>query len=168
VTSGGLLREARTHARLSQTELAARAGIAQSVISAYESGKREPSLRTLERLVAATGGRLVLSVQPGPPAGIPDSPLGRRLRQRRRRVLEIAAAHGLRNVRVFGSVARGEDTVGSDVDLLVDVPEGTGLFTLVRAEREIGEVLGTRVELVPADTVKAHVRPGAERDAIPL
>ena len=53
--AGSLLREARRRAHLSQVELARRAGVAQSVVSAYESGTRQPSLPTLTRLVAATG-----------------------------------------------------------------------------------------------------------------
>lgn len=166
--AAAVLRDARRQARLSQTDLARRAGVAQSVISAYESGRREPSLRTLERLVAATGGRLAVTVEPGPAAGLPDSPLGRRLRQRRQRVLDVAARYGVTNVRVFGSVARGEDGPGSDVDLMVDLPPRIGLFALMALEREISEVLGAPVDLGPADSLKPRIRPSALRDAIPL
>ncbi len=80
-TAGAVLREARTRARLSQTDLARRAGVAQSVISMYEADRREPGLRTLTKLVEAAGHKLSLALippQPGP-AGLPDSPLGRRL-----------------------------------------------------------------------------------------
>ncbi len=55
MTSGQLLRRARERAGLTQTELAARAGTTQSVISAYESNSRQPALATLANLVAATG-----------------------------------------------------------------------------------------------------------------
>jgi len=55
-----LLREARRRARLSQTDVARRSGMAQSVISAYESGRREPGVHTLTRLVQATGHQLEL------------------------------------------------------------------------------------------------------------
>lgn len=168
MTAGVTLREARQRARLSQTDLARRAGVAQSVISAYESGKREPSLRTLERLVAATGGRLTVSVEPGPVVGLPDSPLGRRLRQRRQRVLDIAARYGVTNVRVFGSVARGEDRPDSDVDLLADLPPRMGLFALMALEREISEVLGVPVDLGTAESLKPGLRANALRDAIAL
>jgi hypothetical protein len=102
------------------------------VISAYESGRREPSLSTLERLVAATGHCLVLGLETDPDVrpGLPDTPLGRRLRQRRAALLTTASRHGASNVRVSGSVARGEDTSESDSDLLVDLAPGTGLFSL--------------------------------------
>ncbi|HLG66504.1 MAG TPA: nucleotidyltransferase family protein [Acidimicrobiales bacterium] len=72
------------------------------------------------------------------------------------------------NVRVFGSVARGEDRCDSDVDLLVDLAPGTGLVTLGTLERELGEVLGPPVDVVPADSLRAGVRAEAEREAIPL
>src|SRR5580704_10911021 len=88
-SAGAVLRAARRRGHLSQADVGRRAGIAQSVVSAYESGRREPSVGTLERLVAATGHRMVIQVErdPNEPSGLPDTPLGRRLRQRRKAVL---------------------------------------------------------------------------------
>src|SRR6266700_4000128 len=65
--AGGRLRRARVGAGLSQAELAFRAGIAQSVISAYEAGRRQPSLPTLARLIDAAGCDLVVDIQRQPP-----------------------------------------------------------------------------------------------------
>ncbi|GMA18262.1 XRE family transcriptional regulator [Arsenicicoccus piscis] len=127
--AGTVLREARLVAGLSQSELARRAGVTQSVISTYESGGRDPSLTTLARLVAATGQRLSVVVEPGPEGahqGIPDTRLGRRLRRRRAALMAAAQRRGATNLRVFGSVARGEDGPDSDVDLLVDLAPGGG------------------------------------------
>ena len=126
---GSLLREARTRANLSQTDVARRAHVAQSVVSAYECGRREPAFGTLERLIAATGHRLDVRLESaaGARPGLPDTPLGRRLRQRRRQVLATAEKYGASNVRVFGSVARGEDTPESDVDILVDLSPRSSL-----------------------------------------
>ena len=123
ISPSSLLRDAHRRANLSQTDVARRAGVAQSVVSAYESGKREPAFSTLTRLIAATGHRLDVELNPdeGAHPGLPDTPLGRRLRQRRKKILATAAKHGASNVRVFGSVARGEDTPQSDIDLLVDL-----------------------------------------------
>ncbi len=167
---GSLLREARTRANLSQTDVARRAHVAQSVVSAYESGRREPSFGTLERLIAATGHRLDVRLEPAPGArpGLPDTPLGRRLRQRRRQVLAIAENHGASNVRVFGSVARGQDTPESDVDILVDLSPRSSLVTLGRLERELSGVLGVPVDVVPADGLRPAVRAEAEQEAVPL
>jgi predicted nucleotidyltransferase/DNA-binding XRE family transcriptional regulator len=168
MSAGTLLREARTRARLSQTDLARRAGVAQSVVSAYEAGHRQPSLRTLQRLVAATGGRLVLDLEPGPPLGLPDTRLGRRLRQRRQAILDLAEGYGVTNLRVFGSVARGEDDEQSDVDLMADIPPTMGLFALIALERKISEVLGVPVDLAPSGSLKERIRERAEKDLIPL
>jgi len=167
---GALLREARTRANLSQTDVARRAHLTQSVVSSYESGHREPAFGTLERLIAATGHRLEISLTPAPGArpGLPNTPLGRRLRQRRRQVLAAAGKHGASNVRVFGSVARGEDTPESDIDILVDLLPRSSLVTLGRLERALSDVLGVPVDVVPADGLRPAVRAEAEKDAIPL
>jgi transcriptional regulator with XRE-family HTH domain len=58
--AGALLREARARAGLSQAELARRAGVSRSVLSVYESGRREPGSEALSRILAATGFRLGL------------------------------------------------------------------------------------------------------------
>ena len=68
-----LLRAARLRHGLSQATLAARAGTSQPVISAYEHGRRDPTTRTLRRLVAAAGDRLELRLQSDPPDIPPPS-----------------------------------------------------------------------------------------------
>jgi uncharacterized protein len=170
LTSGALIREARVRARLSQTDLARRAGVAQSVISAYESDRREPGLRTLTKFIEAAGHELTIDIVPAPDRqlGLPDSRLGRRLRRRRRAIVDLAGRRGARNVRVFGSVARGEDTLQSDVDLLVDLDAGVGLVALAALERELSELLATNVDVVPANSLKRGVRDAALAEAIPL
>jgi predicted nucleotidyltransferase/DNA-binding XRE family transcriptional regulator len=169
-TAGSVLRSARKRARLSQTDVARRSGIAQSVISAYESGRREPSVQTLARLVEATGHQLVLDARPTPDraVGLPDTTLGRRLRRRRKAIIETAANRGAHNVRVFGSVARGEDTPSSDVDLVVELDTGVGLVALAGLERELSDLLRVKVDVVPADTLKPRVRDEVLAEAIPL
>jgi predicted nucleotidyltransferase/DNA-binding XRE family transcriptional regulator len=165
-----MIRDARRRARLSQTDLARRAGVAQSMISAYESDHREPGLQMLTRLVEATGHQLVVGLTPAPgrTLGLPDTPLGRRLRRRRRAVIEAAAQRGAHNVRVFGSVARGEDTASSDVDLLVDLDDEVGLVALAGLTRELTELLGVNVDVVPADTLKRGIRDEVLTEAVPL
>jgi uncharacterized protein len=170
VSAGTMIREARRRARLSQTDLARRAGVAQSVISAYESDHREPGLRTLTKLIEATGHQLAIELVASPQnqLGLPDTRLGRRLRRHRRSVLELAAQRGARNVRVFGSVARGEDTDTSDIDLLVDLDDGIGVVTLAGLRREMTELLGTDVDIVPATTLKPGVQANVLAEAIVL
>ena len=169
-SSGALLRTARERSGLSQSELARRSGVAQSVVSAYEAGKRQPALPTLAKLIAATGHTLAIDLQRSDPAvrGVPDTPLGRKLRQHRQALLDAVAAVGGRNLRVFGSVARGEDTPDSDVDLLVDLPDETGLFGLQALEGELRRILNVDVDLAPATSLKPRVRAEAEAEAIAL
>ena len=167
--AGSLLREARTAAGLSQVELAGKAGVAQSVISVYESGRRQPSIPTLAALIAATGYELDLSVAK-PRQGVQrlTGPVGRRLRRRRSAVLELADRHGVRVLGVFGSVARGEDRPDSDIDLLVQFPDRIGLFAVARVQNELEELLGAPVDLVPESGLKAGVRPSVEADLVRL
>jgi predicted nucleotidyltransferase/DNA-binding XRE family transcriptional regulator len=169
VTAGVLLRQARQRAGLSQVELAARAGATQSVISAYESNQRQPSVPMLTRLIEATGYELTLGLRRQPERlNRLSGPVGRRVRSRRRELTAAAAAHGVRNLRVFGSVARGDDRPDSDVDLLADLPSGLSLFALGRVEAELEAILGTRVDLIPAADLKPGVRERVERDQIAL
>jgi predicted nucleotidyltransferase/DNA-binding XRE family transcriptional regulator len=169
-STGELLREARTRVGLSQSELARRAGVPQSVISEYEAGKRQPAMPTLARLVAATGHELTLGLERSDPTvrGLPDSPLGRRLRQHRKALLEAVDSAGASNLRVFGSVARGEDGPDSDVDLLVDLAEDTSLFAVLALEGTLERILKVNVDLAPVTSLKPRVRAEALVDAVTL
>lgn len=158
--AGALLRDTRQRVGLSQVELARRAGVTQSVVSAYESGARQPSVPTLERLIAATGLALDLRVSSWRPSR-PER-VGERLKRNRQRIRQIAASHGLTNVRVFGSVARGQERLGSDIDLLVDVAPGVGLLELGRCQAELEALLGAPVDLVPA----ADLKPGVASEVL--
>jgi uncharacterized protein len=60
-------------------------------------------------------------------------------------------------VRVFGSVARGQDTADSDIDLLVDVAPSVGVLDLARCQHELESLLHARVELIPANDLKPDV-----------
>jgi uncharacterized protein len=165
----GLLRRARFRAGLSQAELAARAGVAQSVISAYEAGRRQPALSTLARLIEAAGYDLVVDIRRKPRRlGRLSGPVGRKVRRKRRELVAAAAAHDVTNLRVFGSVARGEDRPDSDLDLLADLPPGMGLFGLGRVQADLEAIVGSRVDLVPAGDLKPGVSARAERDLVAL
>jgi predicted nucleotidyltransferase/DNA-binding XRE family transcriptional regulator len=168
-TAAVLLREARRRSRLSQVELAKRAGTTQSVVSAYESGARQPSLPMLRRLVAAAGLQLETRLQDASPEhGRLTGPLGRRVQQHRHELQRLAADIGVTNVRVFGSVARGEENADSDVDLLVDIEPGVGLLSLGHLRRELEDLLEAHVDLVPAKDLKQGIRRQAVADLVPL
>lgn len=167
--AASLLREARTAAGLSQMELAQKAGVTQSVISVYEAGRRQPSVPTLTALIAATGYELDLSIG-RPRRGVQrlTGPVGRGLRRRRSEVLELADRHGVQVLGVFGSVARGEDRPDSDIDLLVELPAGMGLFAVARVQNELEELLSAPVDLIPESGLKAGVRQAVEADLVRL
>lgn len=171
-SAGVLLRTARRRNGLSQRQLAERAGVSQSVVSAYEAGRRQPALPTLQRLIEATGARLQITLEE--PAEEPAEPrrpghVSRLVRERRADLVAVAAAHGARRLRVFGSAARGDDHPDSDVDLLADLPEGMGLFALARLVEELERVLdGIKVDLVPDRDLKPDLREEIEHEAWPL
>lgn len=167
--AAAVLRGARKRARLSQVELARRAGVTQSVISAYESGRRQPSVPMLAALVEAAGYELEVSVRERPRnLAKLTGPVGRRVRRHRAELVAAAAAHGVVNLRVFGSVTRGEDRPDSDVDLLADIPPEMGLLGLGRVTEALEAVVGARVDLVPAGQLKPSVQRRAEPDLVAL
>lgn len=99
----------------------------------------------------------------GPAAVRVPSTLTWVLRDKREEIVRIAAANGASNVRVFGSVARGEDDAESDVDLLVDVAPETSLWDLGSLTVDLERLLDRRVDVVEA----AALWPRIARKAIP-
>jgi len=169
VTAGAVVRQARADSGLTQRELAARAGLPQSVVAAYERDAREPALSTLAALVEASGTTLELGFGVRLPSSArPRGPIGHRLQRRRAAVLALAAKHGVTDVRLFGSVARGDEGPDSDLDLLVHLPDGAGLFLLGRFSQELQDLLRVNVDIVPDDGLKDRVRNNIEPDLIPL
>jgi len=156
--AGSILRTARERSGLSQAELARRAGIAQSVISVYENGRRQPSVPTLARLTRLTGHELMLTIRSQPQLARLDGPLGQRILSRRDRIQEVAGHHGARVLGVFGSVARGDEGSDSDIDLLVELPPTMGLLGLGRFQEDLGALLEAGVDVVPESDLKPGVR----------
>jgi len=91
------------------------------------------------------------------------------LRQMNPSLNSIAAQFGASRLRVFGSVARGEETSDSDVDFLVELPRGYDLFTQRMALAQgLGDVLHRKVDLVPEHELNPHVRAQVLAEAVPL
>jgi len=97
-----------------------------------------------------------------------SGPIGQRVLLHHARLLELAALHGIRNLVVFGSVARGEDGPDSDVDLAGDLPSGMGIVGLICAQDDFEAILGCRVDLVPTNDLKTGVRHRVRAEVIPL
>jgi predicted nucleotidyltransferase len=136
------------------------------MISAYENGYRAPTLATLARLVAAAGFDLVVDLKPTKTLdGRMSTPLGKRVAELSQSIVAKAAERGISNVRLFGSVARGEDHAGSDVDLLVDLGDDTSLLSLIGLQNDLSDLIGVPVDVVPASSLKPQlveaVNPGA-------
>lgn len=148
--SGFDLKAARERAGFTQRALARRSGVHQPTIAAIESGTRTAGPRTRRRLEDALRER---------PSVVLD-----RLRDRTR---EIVHAHGGMDPVVFGSVARGEDEVGSDIDLIVTMPRGTGLVSVIALQDELETLLGTRVDIVSAGS-RSPVVEVALKEGVPL
>lgn len=91
-----------------------------------------------------------------------------KVQARRKAVLEIAKKHGVENVRVFGSVARGEDHDQSDVDLLVTLSRKRGLLDLVGFQQDIEELLETSVDVVEDEGLSPFLRNRILAEAKPL
>lgn len=133
------MRQMRHRAGLTQREPAARTGIAQPNISAYESGRLTPSATTLSRFDAATRSRpseLVATM--------------------RREIAAVVERHKASHVRVFGSAAIGADTTSSDLDLLVHFRDdarlydqvGLTLYDQVGLTHDLEALLGVRVDVI--------------------
>jgi uncharacterized protein len=164
-----LIRTTRESSGLSQKALAARAGTSQPAVSRYESGASSPSVATLDRLLAVMGVMLDLFTEGSPRRLDVRTPRMAKLRENRARIRRAAYRRGARNVRVFGSVARGQDRPDSDIDLLVDFDERSrGLFPLARLQDELAVLLGERVDVVPQDALAPLVAMNALAEAVPL
>ena len=90
------------------------------------------------------------------------------LQQKRNDILRIAARYGARNLRVFGSVARGEDRVDSDVDLLVDMDPDRSLLDIVRLGQHLEELLDRRVDVLTGASLHPALRDRILAESRPL
>jgi uncharacterized protein len=90
------------------------------------------------------------------------------LQTRREEILAAAARHGARNVRVFGSVARGEERDDSDVDFLIELEPGRSLFDLAHVIADLEALLRCRVDVVPEANLHPRIRDGVRQEATTL
>ena len=95
-------------------------------------------------------------------------PLNELLQEKRENILRIATKRGASNVRVFGSVARGEADSKSDIDLLVDLEPGRSLFDLGGLLMDLQELLGHKVDVVTERGLRERIRERVLKEAIPL
>jgi hypothetical protein len=139
VNTSTQIREVRLAAGLTQAMLAKRAGTSQSRLSSYENGVITPNRSTRDRLLRAAR-RLPSEV----------------VNENRDEIVASAVRNGLSNVRVFGSVSRLDDTVKSDIDLLVTPSEGTSLADLSGFLEDVEMITGFDVDVVSDRTVSPN------------
>src|SRR5438477_12973979 len=90
------------------------------------------------------------------------------LRTKREEILRIAAKYGASNVRIFGSVARGEADEQSDIDLLVDLEPKRSLLDLAGLLVDLEELLGCKVDVLPEDGLRKGIKVGVLKEAMRL
>lgn len=91
-----------------------------------------------------------------------------KIREHRNEILHLAQKYGARNVRIFGSVARGEAREDSDLDVLVDLESGRSLFDLGGLLMDLENLLGCRVDVVTAKGLRERIRSRILKESIPL
>lgn len=148
-TAARLVRAARTRRGLSQRDLATVAGVPQSTVATVESGKRQPSVLMLERLLDAAGFRLdtdlINTIRPS-----------ELLRRHETDVAKVIARYPIARAWVFGSVARGDDRPDSDLDLLVELRRGASFADYIDLEDDLTATLGCPVDVVTTKELESN------------
>lgn len=145
------LRAERRAAGMSQSQVARAAKVSQPNLSAYENGRRSPSPEVLVRIRAALAGR-------------PSA----RVAAHRQGIHDLVAKHHASRPQVFGSLARGEDRPGSDVDLLVEFSDDATLLDEVGLRLALVDLLGVEVDVVDVDALRPEIRERVLGEAVPL
>ena len=88
------------------------------------------------------------------------------LKGKRDEILRIASSYGARNVRVFGSLARGQAGPDSDIDLLVKLEPGRSLLDLIGIKQDVEDLLGCEVDVVTEAAISPYLREHVLREAV--
>lgn len=156
--AAALLSAARRRRGLTQRELARAARVPQSTVAAIESGRRQPSVAMLERLLRAAGfgleTRLVNTIRPSV------------LLERHHEALrDVLARFPVKQAWVFGSVARGDDRPDSDLDLLIQLEPDASVIDVIGLDEELSAALGCPVDLITTSELESNelLRRGVNR-----
>lgn len=94
--------------------------------------------------------------------------VSKHLSNKRDEILRIAATHGAKHLRIFGSVSRGEATDRSDVDILVSLEPGRSLLDIVAIKQDLEDLLRCKVDVVTEDAVSPYIREQVLKEAVSL
>jgi predicted nucleotidyltransferase len=90
------------------------------------------------------------------------------LKDEREEVLRITTSHGAQNVRVFGSLARGEARPDSDIDILVELDPGRSLLDLIAIKQDLEDLMGCEVDVVTEAAISPYIRAEVLGEAVSL
>lgn len=90
------------------------------------------------------------------------------LQEKREEILKIATRYGASNVRIFGSVARGEATADSDIDFLMDIQSGQSLLNRIALIQDLEDLLDRKVDVAKPEILHECIREQVLKEAIPL
>ena len=88
--------------------------------------------------------------------------------QMRNEIMDIASKYGINNIKVFGSVARGESNLSSDIDFLVNFEEGRTLFDLISFKNELEELLSSKVDVISENAIHWYLKDRIIQEAVEI
>jgi uncharacterized protein len=148
---------------MTQRDLARASGVPQSTVAMIESGRRQPSVHMLERLLDAAGfrldARLTNTIRPS-----------QLLRQFHTEIIDLLAHYPIAQTWVFGSAARGDDRPDSDLDLLVELTPGATVIDIIGLDEQLSAVLGCPVDILTTTDTASNdlLRRSVDRHRKPL
>ena len=94
--------------------------------------------------------------------------IGKEIKSKREDILRIAAEYGVQDIRVFGSVARGQSSADSDLDILVKLKPGYSLLDLIAIKQDLEDLLGCGVDVVTEAAISPYIREEVLKEAVSL
>lgn len=94
--------------------------------------------------------------------------LSHTVKKKREQILKIIAVHGAENAQIFGSLARGETTPQSDLDLLIELTPGRSLLDLIAIKQDLEDLLGCQVDVVTKAGLSPYIREKVLKEAIKI
>jgi predicted nucleotidyltransferase/DNA-binding XRE family transcriptional regulator len=169
VNTAALIRTARQSEGLTQHALALRVGTSQAAIARYETGVSIPRADTLDRVLEACGKAVATRSVPAAIVPIPrGGPIGRLVSMYRQEIREAGKKISAKPLLLFGSVARGEETPESDLDILVELPTGSDPLATYDLGAELEALLKVHVDVLSTRVARPEVLEQALRDAVPV
>ncbi|MCX5846984.1 MAG: nucleotidyltransferase family protein [Deltaproteobacteria bacterium] len=95
-------------------------------------------------------------------------PISKILREKREEILRIATKHGARNLRIFGSFARGEERPDSDIDLLVEMERDRSLLDIIAIKHDLEDLIHRKVDVVTPNAISPYLREKILKSALSL